>query len=233
MIHALAYAAAGFAHPAPTKRPHPQPARIAALSTALALNVLLFGLVAIPMALPPPNAALVPDGITVRIIPRTLPPEIVPVQPDRAPPTPEPLQRTNAPPPSHTAAPTVATDIPTPTGTEYVLPAEQSAPLASPADNGPAFDPTPVALAYRSAPPPVYPRNAQRRGFAGTVQLRVLVDVDGRPLQVTIDRSSGFRELDDAARSQVLAHWLFQPAVRDGHAVQAIGLIPVTFSLRR
>ena len=33
--------------------------------------------------------------------------------------------------------------------------------------------------------------------------LQVLVDVDGRPLEVTVSRSSGHRELDEAARLQV------------------------------
>jgi protein TonB len=30
----------------------------------------------------------------------------------------------------------------------------------------------------------------------------------------------------------VLAHWRFRPAMRDGHAIQAIGLVPVNFMLR-
>jgi protein TonB len=66
----------------------------------------------------------------------------------------------------------------------------------------------------------------------GTVMLRVLVDVDGGPLEVTIEVSSGNRELDRAARAQVLKSWKFQPAMQDGRAVQAYGRVPVNFSLR-
>jgi protein TonB len=66
----------------------------------------------------------------------------------------------------------------------------------------------------------------------GTVLLEVLVDVDGRPLRVDVRRSSGHRQLDDAAREQVLARWRFRPAMRDGRAIQAIGLVPVNFMLR-
>ena len=69
--------------------------------------------------------------------------------------------------------------------------------------------------------------------LAGTVLLQVLVDVDGRPLDVTIARSSGHRELDEAARLQVLKRWSFQPATRDDTPIQAVGLVPVEFNLRR
>ena len=62
--------------------------------------------------------------------------------------------------------------------------------------------------------------------------LKVLVDVDGMPLEVTLERSSGHRSLDRAAREQVLKHWRFQPAVRDGQRVQAYGLVPIDFSMR-
>ena len=91
--------------------------------------------------------------------------------------------------------------------------------------------PAPVQLQYASAPAPAYPRNALRARFEGTVMLQVLVDVDGRPLEVTLVRDIGHRELDGAAREQVLGKWRFQPAMIDGRAVQAVGLMPVS-SLR-
>jgi protein TonB len=90
-----------------------------------------------------------------------------------------------------------------------------------------------VRLEYAQAPAPAYPRAALRAGIEGTVLLQVLVDVDGRPLQVDVNRSSGDRRLDLAARDQVLRHWRFRPAIRDGRAVQAIGLVPIDFSLDR
>lgn len=88
-------------------------------------------------------------------------------------------------------------------------------------------------LEYAAAPPPPYPVQALREGLTGTVTLRVLVDVDGRPLAVTIERSSGHRVLDAVARRQVLAKWRFRPARHGGQAVQAIGLVPVEFHLDR
>ena len=71
---------------------------------------------------------------------------------------------------------------------------------------------------------------AQR--LTGTVLLQVLVGIDGRPMEVTVMQSSGHRELDEAARAQVLRRWSFQPASRNGQAVQAIGLVPIEFALK-
>ena len=48
----------------------------------------------------------------------------------------------------------------------------------------------------------------------------------------TTETSSGNRDLDRAARMQVLKAWKFQPAMQDGRAVQAYGRVPVDFSLR-
>jgi protein TonB len=50
---------------------------------------------------------------------------------------------------------------------------------------------------------------------------------------VQVERSSGHRVLDAAAKEQVLAKWRFKPAMQDGRAVQAIGLVPVEFNLNQ
>ena len=62
--------------------------------------------------------------------------------------------------------------------------------------------------------------------------LQVLVGIDGRPLDVSVSQSSGNRELDEAARSQILKRWSFRPAMKNGQAVQALGMVPVAFTLR-
>jgi protein TonB len=72
-----------------------------------------------------------------------------------------------------------------------------------------------------------------RAGVQGTVLLKVLVDANGKPVQVAIERSSGSRTLDDAAREHILAAWRFHPAMRDGHAIEAWALVPVQFNLGR
>ncbi len=63
--------------------------------------------------------------------------------------------------------------------------------------------------------------------------LQVLVGIDGKPLDVTVARGSGHRQLDEAARRHVLKRWSFRPAMQDGQAVQALGLVPIDFSLDR
>ena len=82
-------------------------------------------------------------------------------------------------------------------------------------------------------PKPRYPRAAERRGEEGTALLRVLVATDGRPLKVTLERSSGFTLLDQAALDTVASQWRFQPAQRAGAAVESEVLQPVTFTLKR
>ncbi|HJR13175.1 MAG TPA: energy transducer TonB [Rhodanobacteraceae bacterium] len=88
-----------------------------------------------------------------------------------------------------------------------------------------------ATLAYETATPPAYPIQALRAGVQGTVLLKVLVDPSGKPAQVMIQRSSGSRVLDDAARRHVLAAWRFHPAIRDGQAIEAWAVVPVRFNL--
>ena len=90
-----------------------------------------------------------------------------------------------------------------------------------------------ATIAYETATPPAYPIQAVRAGVQGTVLLKVLVDANGKPVQVAIERSSGSRTLDDAAREHILAAWRFHPAMRDGHAIEAWALVPVQFNLGR
>ena len=56
-------------------------------------------------------------------------------------------------------------------------------------------------------PDPVYPRSAQDAGNQGTTLLRLQVDEQGNPLQVEILTSSGFKQLDNAARNTVAHSW--------------------------
>lgn len=82
-------------------------------------------------------------------------------------------------------------------------------------------------------PPPSYPGEAVRNGLTGTVMLEILVGVDGKPLEVSVVRSSGHRVLDQAARRVVLSRWTFQPALENGQPVQARGRVPIEFTLDR
>lgn len=229
MIHASAPAAP----PPHASRPHPDPARIFTLSGTFALNLLVFGLLLVPVALPPVVQAPTRPDMAIRDIvkpPEPVVVDIVPIQPPRPATPAPPLERQRVAPPIRDAGAVISA-----TGSEPFADAigDDTGDIAPPGgDIGPAAGPAPMQLAYRSAPAPLYPRLALQRQWTGTVLLQVLVDVDGRPLDVSIARSSGHRELDEAARQQVLKRWSFQPATRNGVPVQALGLVPVEFALR-
>lgn len=62
---------------------------------------------------------------------------------------------------------------------------------------------------------PVYPADSKRLNEEGTVQLRFLVGFDGKVIESQIEKSSGFRRLDEAAR-QALEKCQFKPALEGG-----------------
>ena len=60
--------------------------------------------------------------------------------------------------------------------------------------------------------------------------LRVLVGLDGRPVEVEVEKSSRSRLLDRAAIDAV-RNWVFNPGLRDGKPVQGYVLVPISFKL--
>lgn len=222
----------GFALLRPASRPQLDSARILTLSGTIAVNLIAMSLLMMPLAAPPPAVWEAPKADPQTRWFKTEPPKVEVVEFVKPASSTKPVDR-----PAATAerSDTVATAVISETGTE--LATESTATE----DTGPAIEsivptsmgPAPVQLEYARAPAPKYPRNAQRLGLTGTVMLQVLVGVDGRPLDVSVVQSSGHRELDEAARAQVLKRWSFRPATRDGVAIQAIGMVPVQFSLQR
>lgn len=78
---------------------------------------------------------------------------------------------------------------------------------------------------------PDYPHNARAKGWEGTVRLQILVNTAGRVKEVRIASSSGYSELDDAARQSVQS-WRFSPALQNGSPVAAWATLPIVFDLR-
>lgn len=206
--------------------------RILGMSGTLAINVLAFLLLLMPMAGPPPLAVVEPQP-SITVVPIEPLPPVTPRPPERVEvvqpqPRPQPVQR--AQPAAAPAAEAVVVDQ----GTEWVEPTTDTASaVPGPPNIAPAGPLQGMRLEYARTPSPRYPREALRDGLQGTVLLQVLVDVDGRPLQVDVHASSGHRVLDQEAMRHVLRHWTFRPAMRDGRAVQAIGLVPIEFTLGR
>lgn len=213
-------------------RPQLDGNRIAAETGAIAVNAALLLLLLAPLSVPQMPSTPEREPM-INWLPRIKPKPVLPIEVPvvKQPPRPTP------------ASPVVQPQRAEPQPQPAVL--DQTGEIAIPpydeviVDNsgnaiGPIIEPmTGAHLQYQAAPPPTYPREAIREGLTGTVLLQVLVDVDGKPLEVTIARSSGHRILDQAARKQVLGRWRFIPAQKNGQAVQAIGLVPIDFALDR
>jgi TonB family protein len=76
----------------------------------------------------------------------------------------------------------------------------------------------------------VYPASAQRAGEEGTVVLKVHVVESGTPDQVSMAKSSGFVDLDNAAIETVM-NWHYVPAVRSGAITDDWALVQVVYKL--
>jgi TonB family protein len=94
-----------------------------------------------------------------------------------------------------------------------------------------AAPPMVESVEYVRAPAPVYPAESKRKRERGTCVLRVMVDSNGRPAQIQVERSSGFERLDSAAREAV-EKALFHPYEVNGIAQPAQVLIPIEFTRR-
>ncbi len=153
--------------------------------------------------------------------------EIKPPPPDKPPPPPPP--RLAAPPPPFIPppevqvqvplAPSAITAVPTARPTEAIAapgqrPAVQAAPRpAAPVRKAPVVD-------ANACEKPQYPPAALRAQETGIVVLGFLIDVDGKVLESKVERSSGYRRLDEAARNG-LGLCKFTPASLDGKPERA------------
>ena len=211
------------------RRTHPDMVRVTALSAAISLNLAALLFAMRPLAPQITNAFETVKVETIRLI--EPPPKAPPVPNIVVKPLPRPVP---VPIPVHTpvthAQPIAPPVVTTPTTTE---PSQNSKPVTSPTTTVGSLTIAPgiVSLAYRSSPLH-FPTQALRMHMQGSVLLRVLVDENGKPVDVEIERSSGYPLLDKSAREQVLAGWQFQPAVIDGHAVRAWARVPVNFALQ-
>ncbi|MEO6102680.1 MAG: energy transducer TonB, partial [Pseudoxanthomonas sp.] len=156
-----------------------------------------------------------------------IPPEVVPVVPQ---------QRIVTPTDSHPATRDPQTSTPVIVDQGTLATAANTAVTSEFTGNIGPVDTSPMQVGLQletvTATAPRYPREEARKGVQGRVLLRILVGIDGRPLEVSIDQSSGNRSLDRTAREHVLKTWIFKPAMRDGHAVQAYGLVPIDFTMQ-
>lgn len=84
---------------------------------------------------------------------------------------------------------------------------------------------------YKENPPPAYPGAAIRRGYSGTVLLKVLVTAEGRVRDLQIIQSSGYPMLDKAALKAVNS-WVFVPGKKGAAPIETWVNVPVVFQLK-
>lgn len=84
---------------------------------------------------------------------------------------------------------------------------------------------------YAENPKPIYPREAQEKGYQGEVLLRVEVLSNGRVGQIEVKKSSGHVVLDQCALVTV-KKWRFIPASKGGVAIPFEVNIPIKFELQ-
>lgn len=215
----------------------------------------------IESAEPPPPVDLKPPPPDLATIVEPLPPDLPPPEfpmaridippppPDM--PTPEfPVARIDIPPPPEMPTPVIPPPQkkpePKPTPPR---PAQKTPTPSLPAPSGqasstgdqpqqtaarvPAAPRTVLAsqIGYLVPPNPVYPARSRRSGEQGTVTVRVLVDIAGRPSQVLLQGTSGHSALDEAALTAVRAAQ-FRPYAEGGVPQAVWVLIPINFRLQ-
>ena len=77
---------------------------------------------------------------------------------------------------------------------------------------------------------PPYPQIARKRGWEGTVVLRLTVNREGTVERVNTHKSSGFPDLDESA-AQAVKTWRFSPAKDGEFPISATVDLPVRFDL--
>ncbi len=174
-----------------------------------------------PAPLPPPPQPQAPPPVAPASPPAVFAPS--PMPPAQVPPVEVAVAPSTTPKQAITA---VANSNPQPAPTP--APATAAAP-AAPARAAPPTR-TPASVSAAQCDKPDYPSASRRMEEEGTVSLRFLVGVDGKVIQSEIEKSSGFKRLDEAARAG-LSKCRFQPATVDGRPEQAWASMKYTWRL--
>lgn len=156
-------------------------------------------------------------------------PDIAPPPPPKPAPAPIPLPAPARSTPAVEAP--VALTAPSPVAIA-VAPATPQPPTPAPSAATVKADPVRTAAVVNSAQceKPEYPVASRRMEEEGTVSLRFLIGPDGKVIQSQIEKSSGYKRLDEAARAG-LARCQFRPATVDGKPEQAWASMTYTWRL--
>ena len=161
-------------------------------------------------------------------------------QPDIPPPPPPPPPK-NLPPPPPAYVPPVEVQVNTPPPVNAIAAVSNKPQVEAPpsplpvVSNAPPAPPAPIArtaavISASSCEKPDYPSASRRLEEEGTVTLKFLVGLDGKVKESAVEKSSGFKRLDEAAR-QGLSKCQFKPGTENGQAVEGWANIKYTWRL--
>jgi protein TonB len=145
--------------------------------------------------------------------------EIKAPPPDKPPPPPPP--KLVMPPPPYIPPPEVQVQVPT-----VMAPTITAVTTVKP----PQEYRTPAVVDAKTCDKPPYPAAARRANETGTVRMLFLIDVDGKVLDSKVERTSGSRRLDEAARAG-LSLCKFKPATLNGRPERTWGRIDYVWTL--
>ncbi len=170
---------------------------------------------AAPPVLEPPPPEVIPEPEPVVEPPPPVVEELAVKPPPKPKPKPQPPKQEAKPEPKPVEAPP---------------PPPALAPVAEAPPAPPVEIPPSASAGYLKNPAPEYPSLAQRRGWEGTVLLRVHVLANGKPSDIQIQRSSGRDVLDESA-IRAVKRWSFVPAKRGDEAIAGWVSVPLEFRL--
>jgi protein TonB len=205
------------------------------LSVVVVLHALSFGAINsglankfVKLVKPPVEAVLLEEL-------KPPPPPPPPPPPKNLPPPPPayvpPVEvQVNTPPPVNAIA--AVSNKPQPEAPPSPLPVVSNPPPTPPPPPAPPAPPvrTAAVISASSCEKPDYPSASRRLEEEGTVTLKFLVGVDGKVKESAVDKSSGFKRLDEAAR-QGLSKCLFKPGTENGIPLEAWASMRFTWKL--
>ena len=155
-------------------------------------------------------------------------------KPDIPPPPPPPPPK-NLPPPPPAYVPPVEVAVAAPTPVNAIAAVSNTPqPVAPPSPMPVVVAAAPVVTAAvisaSSCEKPEYPSASKRLEEEGTVTLKFLVGADGKVIESAVEKSSGFRRLDEAARAG-LSKCQFKPGTVDGKPQQTWASMKYTWRL--
>jgi len=172
-----------------------------------------------PAETPAPARPVVPTPVKAQVTPTT-----------PAPPTPLAVA-TPTPQPSILAPAPVAPPTPANNNTSDKAPSNAAATVASNAVAAtPKLELPSSDADYLNNPKPPYPPMSRRMGEQGKVVIRTLIGADGVAQEASIQQSSGFDRLDQAALATA-RKWRYVPGKRAGVAEAMWFNVPFTFVL--